>query len=109
MVFQYLYFWLGKLNQLKERAKYYTPVFNNLKYTRNPAAPSCDNLTSNRPFLLFVSKSRSPLTPLIQRGTRNLLLLPRIPGKLGGYRLEYSLSQKDEVLMGIGLRGLVWA
>src|SRR4028119_1380661 len=88
MVFQDLYFWLGQINELKERDKYYTPVFNELKYSRDKAVP-CDNLTSNRPSLFFVSKSRSPLTPLIQRRTINLLKLPRIPGNFGGDRLEY--------------------
>jgi filamentous hemagglutinin family protein len=88
MVFQDIYFWLGKINELKDRDKYYTPVFNDLKYSRDKAVP-CDNLTSNRPSLLFVSKSRSPLTSLNKGGTRNLLKLPRIPGNLGGYRLDY--------------------
>src|SRR4028118_2105477 len=88
MVFQDIYFWLGQINELKEGDKYYTPVFNYLKYSRDKAVP-CDNLTSNRPSLLFVSKSRSPLTPLNKGGTRNLLKLPRIPGNLGGYRLGY--------------------
>src|SRR4028118_1785475 len=87
MVFHDLYFWLGKINELKDRDKYYTAVFNALKYSRDKAVP-CDNLTSNRPSLLFVSKSRSPLTSLNKRGTRNLLKLPRIPGDLGAYRLE---------------------
>src|SRR4028118_2178744 len=88
MVFQDIYFWLGKINELKERDKYYTAVFNYLKYIRDKAVP-CDNLTSNRPSLLFVSKSRSPVTSLNKGGTRNLLKLPRIPGNLGGYRLGY--------------------
>ena len=88
MVFQNIYFWLGKINELKDRDKYYTAVFNALKYSRDKAVP-CDNLTSNRPSLLFVSKSRSPLTSLNKRGTRNLLKLPRIPGDLAGSRLEY--------------------
>src|SRR4028119_1852574 len=87
MVFQDLYFWLGKINGLKERDKYYKPVFNYLKYSRDKAVP-CDNLTSNRPSLLFVSKSRSPLTPLNKGGTINLLKLPRISGDLGASRLE---------------------
>jgi filamentous hemagglutinin family protein len=89
MVFQYLYFWLGKINELKDRDKYSTAVFNSLKYSRNQAVPRCDNLTSNRPSLLFVSKSRSPLTPLKKRGTINMLKLPRIPRDLGGDRLDY--------------------
>src|SRR4028119_2212220 len=88
MVFQYLYFWLPKINELKDRDKYYTAVCNNLKYSRDKAVP-CDNLTSNRPSLLFVSKSRSPLTPLNKGGTINLLKLPRIPGNLGEHRLDY--------------------
>src|SRR4028119_1023725 len=88
MVFQYIYFWLGQINELKERDKYYTPVFNYLKYSKDKAGP-CDNLTSNRPSLLFVSKSRSPLTPLNKGGTKNLLKLPRISGYLGGHRLDY--------------------
>src|SRR4028119_639062 len=88
MVFQYLYSWLGKINELKERAKYYTPVSNDLKYSRDKAVP-CDNLTSNRPSLLFVSNSRCPLTSLNKGGTRNLLKLPPIRGNLGGDRLEY--------------------
>src|SRR4028118_837034 len=87
MVFQDIYFWLGQINKLKEADKYYTPAFNYLKYSRDKAVP-CDNLTSNRPSLLFVSKSRSPLTPLDQAGTRNLLKLPRITGDLGASRLE---------------------
>jgi filamentous hemagglutinin family protein len=89
MVFQYLYFWLGKINELKDRDKYYTSVFNALKYRRNQAVPRCDNLTSNRPSQLFVSKSRSPLTPLNKGETKNLLKLPRIPFDLGGDRLDY--------------------
>jgi filamentous hemagglutinin family protein len=88
MVFQDIYFWLGKINELKDRDKYYTPVFTALKYSRDKAVP-CDNLTSNRPSLFFVSKSRSPLTSLNKGGTINLLKLPRIPGKLGGFRLDY--------------------
>ena len=87
MVFQYLYFWLRKINELKDRDKYYTAVCNNLKYSRDKAVP-CDNLTSNRPSLLFVSKSGSPLTPLNKAGTINLLKLPRITEDLGGSRLE---------------------
>ncbi|MEG4009407.1 BamA/TamA family outer membrane protein [Microcoleus sp. Pol11C1] len=47
-----------------------------------------DNLTSNRPSLLFVAKSRSPLTPLNKRGTRNMLKVPLINGDLGGSRLD---------------------
>jgi len=43
MVFQDLYFWLGQINELKERDKYYTPVFNYLKYSKDKAGP-CDNL-----------------------------------------------------------------
>src|SRR4028118_1314698 len=89
MVFQYLYFWLGKINELKDRDKYYTAVFNALKYSRNQAVPRFDNLTSNRPSLLFVSKSRSLLTSLNKAETRNLLKLPRISGDLGGSRLDY--------------------
>src|SRR4028118_2325718 len=88
MVFHDLYFWLGKLNELKNRNKYYTAVFNALKYSRNQAVP-CDNLTSNRPSLLFVSKSRSPLTSLKKEETINLLTLPRLPGDLGGDRFDY--------------------
>src|SRR4028119_1729076 len=87
MVFQYLYFWLRKINELKDRDKYYTAVCNNLKYNRDKAVP-CDNLTSNRPSLLFVSKSGSPLTSLNKAGTNNILKLPQIPGNLGGHRLE---------------------
>src|SRR4028119_1975056 len=87
MVFQDIYFWLGKINELKERDKYYTAIFNYLKYSRDKAVP-CDNLTSNRPSLLFVSKSGSPLTPLNKAGTRNLLKIPRITGDLGASRLE---------------------
>jgi len=89
MVFQYLYFWLGKINQLKDRDKYYRAVFNALRYTRNQPVPRCDSLTSKRPSLLFVSKSPSPLTSLNKGRTRNLLKLPRIPLNLGGARLEY--------------------
>src|SRR4028118_754715 len=88
MVFQDIYFWLGQINKLKEADKYYTPAFNYLKYSRDKAVP-CDNLTSNRPSLLFVSKSRSPLTSLNKRGTRNPLKLPLIPGDLGASRLDY--------------------
>jgi hypothetical protein len=69
MVFHDLYCWLGKINELKDRNKYYTPVFNALKYSRDQAVP-CDNLTSNRPSLLFVSKSRSPLTSLNKGGDK---------------------------------------
>src|SRR4028118_316425 len=87
MVFQDIYFWLGKINELKDRDKYYTAVFNNLKCSRDKTVP-CDNLTSNRPSLLFVSKSRSPLTSLNKGGTKNILKLPRLPGDLGGHRLE---------------------
>jgi filamentous hemagglutinin family protein len=88
MVFQDIYFWLGKINELKDRDKYSTAVFNALKYSRDKAVP-CDKLTSNPPSLLFVSKSRSPLTPLTKAGTINLLKLPRIPLNLGGNRLDY--------------------
>src|SRR4028118_651473 len=88
MVFQDIYFWLGKINELKELDKYYTAVFNALKYSRDKTVP-CDNLTSNRPSLLFVSKSRSPLTSLNKGGTKNILKLPRIPGDLGASRLDY--------------------
>jgi hypothetical protein len=98
MVFHDLYFWLGKINELKDRNKYYTPVFKALKYSGNQAVP-CDNLTSNRPSLLFVSKSRSPLTSLNKVGTINLLKLPRIPGNLGGARLDYKRS-----IMGLALK-----
>src|SRR4028119_382207 len=87
MVFQYIYFWLRKINELKDRDKYYTAVCNNLKYSRDKAVP-CDNLTSNRPSLLFVSKSPSPLTSLNKAGTINLLKLPGISGDLGASRLE---------------------
>ncbi|MEG4290497.1 filamentous hemagglutinin N-terminal domain-containing protein [Microcoleus sp. D2B6] len=45
-----------------------------------------------------LSKSRSPLPSLNNGGTRNLLKLPRIPGNLGGSRLEY---QRD--LLGVRL------
>src|SRR4028118_1470218 len=88
MVFQDIYFWLGKINELKELDKYYTAVFNALKYSRDKTVP-CDNLTSNRPSLLFGSKSRSPLTSLNKGGTRNLLKFPPIPLDLAGSRLEY--------------------
>jgi filamentous hemagglutinin family protein len=88
MVFQDLYFWLGKINELKDRDKYSTAVFNYLKYSRDKAVP-CDNLTSNLSSLLFVSNSRSPLTSLNKGETRNLFKLPRIPLNLGGNRLEY--------------------
>ncbi|MBD0312793.1 MAG: filamentous hemagglutinin N-terminal domain-containing protein, partial [Microcoleus sp. T3-bin5] len=88
MVFQYLYFGLGKINELKDRDKYSTADFNAVKYSRGKTVPR-DNLTSNRPSLLFVSKSGSPLTGLNKGGTRNLLKLRRIPGKLGRYRVEY--------------------
>src|SRR4028119_923862 len=87
MVFQYLYFWLRKINELKDRDKYYTTVFTAPKYSRDKAVP-CDNLTSNRPSLLFVSKSRSPLTSLNKGGTINLLKLSGISGDLGASRLE---------------------
>ncbi len=89
MVFQYLYFWLGKINELKDRDKYSTAVSNALKNRRHQAVPTCDNLTSNRPSLLFVSKSRSPLTSWNKGGTRNFLELPRIPLDLGRERREY--------------------
>jgi len=87
MVFQDIYFWLGKINELKDRDKYSTAVFNYLQYSPHQAVP-CDNLTSNPPSLLFVSKSRSPLTPL-NKGAINLLKLPRIPRNLGENKLEY--------------------
>src|SRR4028119_177592 len=87
MVFQYLYYWLGKIN-VKDRDKYSTADFTALKYSRDKTVPR-DNLTSKRPSLLFVSKSRSPLTFLNKGGTRNLLELPRISGNLGGNRLDY--------------------
>ncbi|MEG4343603.1 BamA/TamA family outer membrane protein [Microcoleus sp. A003_D6] len=48
-----------------------------------------DKLTSNPPSLLFVSKSRSPLTPLNKGGTRNLLKVPLLKGDLGGSGLDY--------------------
>jgi len=88
MVFQYLYFWLGKINELKDRDKYSTADFTALKYSRDKTVPP-DNLTSNRPDLLFVSKSGSPLTGLNKGGTINLLKLPPIPLDLAGSRLEY--------------------
>ncbi|MEG4325644.1 BamA/TamA family outer membrane protein [Microcoleus sp. herbarium5] len=47
-----------------------------------------DNLTLNPPSLLFVAKSRSPLTPLNKGGTRNMLKVPLIKGDLGGSRLD---------------------
>ncbi|MEG4046769.1 BamA/TamA family outer membrane protein [Microcoleus sp. Pol17_C1] len=47
-----------------------------------------DNLTSNRPSLLFVAKSRSPLTPLNKGGTRNMLKVGLLKGDLGGSRLD---------------------
>ncbi|MEG4082120.1 BamA/TamA family outer membrane protein [Microcoleus sp. POL10_C6] len=47
-----------------------------------------DNLTSNRPSLLFVAKSRSPLAPLNKGGTRNMLKVPLLKGDLGGSRLD---------------------
>ncbi|MEG4391548.1 BamA/TamA family outer membrane protein [Microcoleus sp. BROC3] len=47
-----------------------------------------DNLTSNRLSLLFVAKSRSPLTPLNKGGTRNMLKVPLLKGDLGGSRLD---------------------
>ncbi|MEG4211603.1 BamA/TamA family outer membrane protein [Microcoleus sp. S13_B4] len=66
-----------------------------------------DNLTSNPPSLLFVAKSRSPLTPLNKGGTRNILKVPLVKGDLGGSRLDYkrdllsvsvlSSHQSDEV------------
>jgi filamentous hemagglutinin family protein len=87
MVFQYLYYWLGKIN-VKDPDKYSTADFNALKYSRDKTVPR-DNLTSNRPSLLFVSKSGSPLTGLNKGGTRNLLKFPPIPLDLGGSRLEY--------------------
>src|SRR4028118_153930 len=87
MVFQYLYYWLGKIN-VKDRDKYSTADFTALKYSRDKTVPR-DNLTSNRPSLLFVSKSRSPLTGLNKGGTRNLLKFPPIPLDLAGSRLEY--------------------
>jgi filamentous hemagglutinin family protein len=88
MVFQYLSFCLGKINELKDPDKYYTAVFTDMKYSRDKAM-ACDNLRSNRPSQLFVSKSRSPLTPLTKAGKKNLLKLPRIPGDLGGSKLDY--------------------
>nr|WP_223300630.1 BamA/TamA family outer membrane protein [Oscillatoria nigro-viridis] len=54
-----------------------------------------DNLTLNRPSLLFVAKSRSPLTKgghggtaPTKGGTRNLLKVPLLKGDLGGSRLD---------------------
>ncbi|WP_333377916.1 BamA/TamA family outer membrane protein [Microcoleus sp. N9_B4] len=47
-----------------------------------------DHLTLNRPSLLFVAKSRSPLTPLNKGGTRNMLKVPLLKGDLGGSRLD---------------------
>ncbi|MEP6490498.1 BamA/TamA family outer membrane protein [Microcoleus vaginatus GB2-A3] len=54
-----------------------------------------DNLTSNRPSLLLVAKSRSPLTKgghgdtaPTKGGTRNMLKVPLIKGDLGGSRLD---------------------
>ncbi|MEG4094177.1 BamA/TamA family outer membrane protein [Microcoleus sp. POL8_C6] len=54
-----------------------------------------DNLTSNRPSLLFVGKSRSPLakgghggTAPTKGGTRNMLKVPLLKGDLGGFRLD---------------------
>jgi filamentous hemagglutinin family protein len=88
MVFQDIYFWLGKINELKDRDKYSTPVFNALKYSRDKGV-SCDYLTSNRPSLLCVSKSRSPLNSFNKAGTTNLLKLPRLPLDLGVSRLNY--------------------
>ncbi|MEG3888609.1 hypothetical protein QT971_30915, partial [Microcoleus sp. herbarium19] len=41
-----------------------------------------DNLTSNQHSLLFVAESRSPLTPLNQGGTRDILKVPLIKGDL---------------------------
>jgi filamentous hemagglutinin family protein len=88
MVFHDLYFWLGKINELKDRDKYYTAVFPAPKYSRDKAVP-CDNLTSNRPSLFFVSKSRPPLTSLNKGGIRNILKLPRLSEDLGGAILNY--------------------
>jgi hypothetical protein len=45
MVSHDFYFWLGKINQLIDQNKYYTAVFNDLKYSRDKTV-SCDNLTS---------------------------------------------------------------
>ncbi|MEG4456234.1 BamA/TamA family outer membrane protein [Microcoleus sp. N9_A1] len=54
-----------------------------------------DNLTLNRPSLLFVAKSRSPLTKgghgdtaPTKGGTRNMLKVPLVKGDLGGSRLD---------------------
>ncbi|MEG3905419.1 BamA/TamA family outer membrane protein [Microcoleus sp. B4b_D2] len=47
-----------------------------------------DNLTLNPPSLLFVAKSRSPLTPLNKGGTRNMLKVGLLKGDLGGSRLD---------------------
>ncbi|TAG73329.1 MAG: hypothetical protein EAZ23_10610 [Oscillatoriales cyanobacterium] len=51
-----------------------------------------DNLTSNPPSLLFVAESRSPLTPLNQGGTRDIL---KVPLNQGGTRdiLKVPLNQ----------------
>ncbi|MEG3881066.1 hypothetical protein QT972_27245, partial [Microcoleus sp. herbarium7] len=62
MLEQCLYFWqLFKVNELKDRDKYDRTIFNYLKYSRETALPRRDKLTSNRPSILFVSKSRTPL------------------------------------------------
>ncbi|TAD93459.1 MAG: hypothetical protein EAZ98_22805 [Oscillatoriales cyanobacterium] len=37
---------------------------------------------------MFVSKSRSPLTPLNKGGTRNILKVPLLKGDLGGSTLS---------------------
>ena len=54
-----------------------------------------DNLTSNPPSLLFVAKSKSPLTKgghgdtaPTKGGTRNMLKVPLVKGDLGGFRLD---------------------
>ncbi|MEG4841174.1 BamA/TamA family outer membrane protein [Microcoleus sp. B9-D4] len=54
-----------------------------------------DNLTLNPPSLLFVAKSRSPLTKgghggtaPSKGGTRNMLKVPLVKGDLGGSRLD---------------------
>jgi len=50
--------------------------------------PISINLRLNLEYLLFVSKSRSPLTPLNKGGTRNILKVPLLKGDLGGSRLS---------------------
>jgi len=48
--------------------------------------PSVSTTMSNRPYLLFVSKSRSPLTPL-DKGEEYSLKVPLLKGDLGGSEL----------------------